>query len=212
MRFITIEQKLKDLLFNPDLFFSEKLKNEVSLKYPILIMLVDSIFLALISSFAPRGRSLLSIFENGILGGYGGWIILTVVFYLVSLIFKPDGSFTRTLEFVSYGFLPGIFAGVVNLIVHFILRNSFNMSPINPRLNLEYQIQLIIHNPILQASTIIGFLCILWTVYIFMFALAHALNLSKRNAIITVSVPYVFIFTLLLIGLHFMTTYSNVHS
>ena len=212
MRFITIEQKLKDLLFNPDLFFSEKLKNEVSLKYPVLIILVDSIFLALISSFAPRGRSLLSIFENSIFGGYAGWIIPTVVFYLISLIFKSDGSLTRTLEFVSYGFLPGIFAGVVNLIIHFISRNSFNMSPINPRLNLEYQIQLIIHNPIVQASTIIGFFCLLWTLYIFMFALVHALNLSKRNAIITVSVPYVFSFALLLIGLHFMTTYSNFHN
>ena len=31
---------MKTLLFNPNLFFSEKLKTEVSFKYPVLIMLV----------------------------------------------------------------------------------------------------------------------------------------------------------------------------
>jgi len=117
VKFITIEQKLKDLLSNPDLFFSEKLKTEFSLKYPIFIILVYS--------------------------------IISAIFYLTSLVFKSDGSFKRTLEFISYGLVPGIFAGIVNLIVHFILRNSFNLSPINPLLAVKYQLQLIIHNPLL---------------------------------------------------------------
>jgi hypothetical protein len=174
VKFITIEQKLKDLLSNPDLFFSEKLKTEFSLKYPIFIILVYS--------------------------------IISAIFYLTSLVFKSDGSFKRTLEFISYGLVPGIFAGIVNLIVHFILRNSFNLSPINPLLAVKYQLQLIIHNPLLQASTIFGFCCFLWTVYIWEFAISYALNMSKRKAIITViitvSVPYIIIYIFILIGLY----------
>ncbi len=206
MKFITIEQKLKDLLSNPDLFFSEKLKTEFSLKYPIFIILVYSIISASINSFALRGRSLSYLYEHTIVNIYEGWIFLSIIFYLTSLVFKSDGSFKRTLEFISYGLVPGIFAGIVNLIVHFILRNSFNLSPINPLLAVKYQLQLIIHNPLLQASTIFGFCCFLWTVYIWEFAISYALNMSKRKAIITViitvSVPYIIIYIFILIGLY----------
>ncbi len=109
MKIISIERKLKILLFNPDLFFSEKLKNEVDLKYPALIVLVTSIILILTTSLTSNGRSIFHIVGSGIINAYLGWIFITLIFYLISLVFKSSGSFKRTLEFVGYGFVPLIF-------------------------------------------------------------------------------------------------------
>jgi hypothetical protein len=189
---ITREQKLKILLFNPDLFFSEKLKNEVDLKYPAMIVLVTSIILILTTSLTPNGRSLFYIVGSGIVNTYVGWILIASIFYLVSLVFKSNGSFKRTLEFVSYGLIPAIFGHVINLIVHFILRNSYDISPTNPKLYLKSYLELLSNNPLLQAATIIGFLFGLWSFYINVYAVMHARNLSKRNAILTVGIPYFF--------------------
>jgi hypothetical protein len=168
---INIEQKLKILLFNPDLFFSEKLKNEVDLKHPALIVLVTGIILILTTSLMSNDRSLLYIAGYRIVNAYLGWIFITLVFYLISSVFKSSGSFKRTLEFVGYGFVPLIFGQIINFIVRFILRNSYNISPANPQLYLKTYLELLTHNPLLQIATVIGFLFGLWGFYINMYAL-----------------------------------------
>jgi hypothetical protein len=189
---ITIEQKLKTLLFNPDLFFSEKLKSEVDLKYPVLIVFFTSVISMLTISITPTSKSLFSIVESGIVNTFLGWILITLIFYLISSVFKSHGSFKRTLEFVSYGFIPVIFGHIINLIVRFILRDSYNISPTNPKLYLKMYIELLTNNPLLQAATIIGFLFGLWSFYINVYAVMHARRLSKRNAVLTVGIPYFF--------------------
>jgi len=89
------------------------------------------------------------------------WIILTWVFYLLSLVFKSDGSFKRMLEFVGYGFVPQIF----NAIVFFLL------------------------NPQSHVLQLFGIICLLWSAYIWIFALSCARNMSIKNAIFTVGFP-----------------------
>lgn len=207
MKNITIGQKLKILLFNPDLFFLEKLKNEVDLKYPALIVLVTSIILILTTILTPNSKSLFYIVGSGIVDAYLSWIIITLVFYLISLLFRSTGSFKRTLEFVSYGFIPPLFSHVIHLIVRFILRNSYDISPTNPKLYLKNYIELLTHNPLLQAATIIGFLFGLWSFYINVYAIIHARNLSKRNAILTVGIPYFFEYVFIILVYFFISSY-----
>jgi len=195
---ITIGQKLKILLFNPDLFFSEKLKNEVDLKHPALIVLITSIISILTTILTFNDRSLLSIVGSAIVGRYLSWIFITSLFYLISLVFNPDGSFKRTLEFVSYGYIPAILGNVIYLIVCLILRNSFFISTQDPILHLKNYRELLIHNTLFQAAMILGFLFTLWTLYIDVYAVMYARSLSKKNAFLTVFIPFFFQLVLLI--------------
>jgi hypothetical protein len=98
---------MNTLLFNPSLFFSEKPKNEVNFKYPILIMLVYAIIglcssilvVNKIKEFLPSDVSSFMLFATiggavgAIIGIFAYWIILTGIFYLISTAFHSEGSF-----------------------------------------------------------------------------------------------------------------------
>lgn len=195
---------MKDLLFNPNLFFSEKSKNEVSFKYPVLIVLINSI-LAIGSSILMMnkmkeilpldGNSFMStvMMLGSVIGGLFGtflyWIILTGIFYLISFLFNPVGSFKRTLEFVGYGFAPQILGGIANLFVMYYLLPSIPVSSQNPQLFSENFAQALANNPLSFAAETFVILCLLLSANIWVFALVHARNMSTKNAILTVGVP-----------------------
>lgn len=194
---------MKTLLFNPNLFFGEKLKTEVNFKYPILIMLVISL-IAIGSSFLMMNKikeSLPSetssfmflIILGGLIGALIGsfiyWVILTGIFYLISAAFHSKGSFRRTLEFVSYGFVPQLFSGVVSLFVLYTILPSLNASSQNPQFLSQSLTKMLANNPLSLTSQAFGILCLLLAANIWVFALIHARNMSTKNAIITVGIP-----------------------
>ena len=196
-------KNMKDLLFNPSLFFSEKSKNEVSFKYPVLIVLVNSI-LAIGSSILimNKVKEILPLDENsfmpyimlgsviaGLFGTFVYWIIFTGILYLISSLFNSEGSFKRTLEFVGYGFVPQIFGGIVNFFVMYYLLPSVPISAQNPQLFSESFSQMLANNPLSFAAEIFVILCLLLSANIWTFALVHARNMSTKNAILTVGVP-----------------------
>jgi hypothetical protein len=185
---------MKDLLFNPNLFFSEKSKNEVNLKYPVLIMLVNCIIqIGLFSVVINQTRGSLPSNANSftsimiffiaiiaLIGTFGLWIILTGIFYLISSVFNSKGSFKRTLEFVGYGFVPLIFSSILGFLASYISLSS---------LSAESLKQTLVNNPLSLISQIFGIICILLSANIWVFALLHARNMSTKNAIITVVIP-----------------------
>ncbi len=195
---------MKDLLFNPNLFFSEKSKNEVSFKYPTLIVFIYSIisvvqvFLIMnkMKEILPSdGDSFMStvITLGSVIGGLFGtfayWIILTGIFYLISFLFNSEGPFKRALEFVGYGFAPQIFGGIANLFVVYYLLPSIPVSSQNPQLFSESFAQALANNPFSFTVEIFAILCFLLSANIWVFALVHARNMSTKNAILTIGVP-----------------------
>jgi hypothetical protein len=194
---------MKTLLFNPNLFFSEKLKNEISFKNSVLIMLAISL-VAIGSSFlmmnkikeslpSEAGSFAFFMILSGVIGALFGtfiyWIVLTGIFYLISSVFHAEGSFKRTLEFVSYGFVPQIFSGIVSLFVLYTILPSLNASLQNPQLFAENLKQTLLNNPLSLTSQAFGILCLLLSANIWVFALMHARNMSAKNAIVTVGIP-----------------------
>lgn len=194
---------MKTLFFNPNLFFSEKLKKEVSFKNPALIILAISL-IALLSSFLVMNKikeslpsDVNSFMYIMIIGGALGavvstflyWVILTGIFYLISSVFHAEGSFKRTLEFVSYGFVPQIFSGIVSLFILYTILPSLNASLQNPQFFAESLKQTMLNNPLSLTSQVFGILCFLLSANIWVFALMNARNISAKNAVITVGIP-----------------------
>src|SRR5690606_25870471 len=50
---------------------------------------------------------------GAIIVGFLSWVIYSGVFYLLSMLFKGEGSFKRTLEVTGYGLLPQVFGGII---------------------------------------------------------------------------------------------------
>lgn len=187
---------MKDLLFNPNLFFSEKSKNEVNFKYPVLIMLVNSIIA--IGSFILLINHMKEIFFSdnilllipavvwaigaGLFITFAIWIITAGIFYLISSLFNSKGSFMKTLEFVSYGFVPKIFSSLVGLFASYILF-SLDYTSLNPQLATDNLRNISI------IPQITAILCLLLAAYIWIFALSNARNISVKKAVLVVGIP-----------------------
>lgn len=199
---------LNTLLFDPNSFFKEKLGNEVSLKYPLLIILVMAVLTVsssivvmnnLQDSFSSgMDSSMSSLVMSSIIGGVaiGGfivtflrWVILAGILYSISYVFKSKGSFKRTLEFTGYGFVPQIFSSLVGIIVTYIMLSSTDLSSQDSIFMSQGVEQTFSNNPLFYTSQIIGILCLLLSGYIWIFAILHARNMSYKNAAITVGIP-----------------------
>ncbi|KKG17853.1 hypothetical protein EO98_02470 [Methanosarcina sp. 2.H.T.1A.6] len=199
---------LNKLLFDPNSFFREKLGNEVSFKYPLLIILVIAVLTIgssllvmnnLKDSFSSDMDSSISasVMSIGIIGGaIGGligtfisWFVLAGIFYSISYVFASKGSFKRTLEFVGYGFVPQIFSSVVSIIAMYFLLSSVDFSSLDSQFMAQGIEQMFSNNPLFYTSQIIAILCFLLSAYIWIFALLHARNMSFKNAAITVGIP-----------------------
>jgi hypothetical protein len=176
-----------EVLTNPDKFFEARMKGEESLKIPVLIVLISGI-IGDISAFVitgmtmellrealpPEAQSFMSfmlIFGAivAVIFSLIIWVVFAAIFFGISSIFKGEGKFKRTLEFVGYGYIPMIIGGVVSAIFmyHFV-----------------YYVPLTHFH-----SYAIGILFMLWSANIWVFGLKHARNLSTKNAVITAAIP-----------------------
>ena len=188
-----------EVLSDPDGFFEKKMSEDISFKMPIVIILVMGIIGAIsaitmmqkVMAELPSDAAQFASFGaiagavGAIIGVFVMWVIYTVVFHVISMVFKGEGEFKRVLEFVGYGFIPSIANGIIGLVLMRMALPTIEFSMDNPEL---FQ-QSLMSNPMMQASAIIGVIFTLWSANIWIFGLMHSRNLSTKNAIITVGVP-----------------------
>lgn len=118
-----------DLLFHPNVFFKNLMTEKENLVPPALIILVIGIFGAAsayltsiltanmlgTTGFAPSviiGIAVIFAF----FGVFVSWAIISGIFYVISIVFKGNGEFSRSLEIVGYGFIPRIIGSFITLV------------------------------------------------------------------------------------------------
>ncbi len=188
------------VLIDPNTFFSELSSEKIDIKLSIGIMLVVA-FGEVITTYVifQRIKSLVTIDESYILANFGIyiagvlifiivlfiWIIMSALFYLLSKVTESKGSFKRMLEFISYGFLPQILVAMVTLIImvpallisqiHVVSREAFEQQLIsNISMTVLFSIELIF---------------LIWSCYIWIFAVKHARMISAFKAVCIVAIP-----------------------
>lgn len=199
-----------EVLTNPNRFFEARMKGGESLRIPVLIVLISGI-IGGISAFLmagiyvemlrealpPEAQVFISFMSIG--GAIGAlvasfiiWVVIAAIFFGISYIFKGEGTFKRTLEFVGYGYIPTIFSGVISamLIYNFVSTVQIPVvtDPTDP-MKIAEAIAQLMESPMMQLSFLIGILFMLWSANIWVFGLKHARNLSTKNALITVVIP-----------------------
>jgi hypothetical protein len=198
-----------EVLTNPNGFFGARMRETVSLKMPALIVLISGLISG-IAAYLMMGITLELLSETlppealGIATTIGGisafigalvaslivWVIFAAVFFGISSLFKGEGSFKRTLEFVGYGYIPMILSGIISTILMYNFVSTAQIPLLtDPTEVAEVIRQWVTTNPMVRLSSIIGMLFMLWSANIWVFGVKHARNLSTRNALITVAIP-----------------------
>jgi len=198
-----------DVLIKPDKFFEARMKEAESLKVPLLIVLISGmisgivaflmarIALEMLSETLPPEALGLASTIGGISGFVGAvvvslviWVVFAAVFFGISWLLKGEGTFKRTLEFVGYGYIPMIIGGIISAVLIYNFISTAQIPQVtDPAQIAEIVTQWIMKSPMLQLSSIIGTLFMLWSANIWVFGLRHARNLSTKNALITVGIP-----------------------
>jgi hypothetical protein len=209
-----MKHSLFDILIRPGAFFQDAIAEKESLKISGLIVLVlgivSSVYGYLIGGLTGKmmaglipGMELIiaiSTILGALLGIFIFWLIWAGVFYLVSLVFKGNGTFNRTLEFVGYGYLPQIFGAILTLIVAMqyiprVIVPQITADAANDPQLIQEAVNALMHDPAMmemtQITSIISIVFLLWSANIWIFGLQHARKLSVRDAALCVGIPVV---------------------
>lgn len=199
-----------DLLLRPDSYFRDLMKKEVSLKLPLIIILVGGVLGAvyayqvsgltgqMFSQAMPGMGGILAI--GGALAGFVMfflfWVIYSGIIFALSMAFKGTGSFKRTLEIIGLGSIPQVFGSVITLLLGLYYLPLVQVPHISSLQNpavVQSAVQQLMNDPAMRqltlASTVVGILFLLWSANIWIFGVRHARNLTLRHAVITVGIP-----------------------
>jgi hypothetical protein len=205
---------LIDILVRPDAFFSKTAAEKESLKIPALIILIGGI-VAAITGYLMGGLSAkmmagvmpglevvitLSAMAGAFIGTFIFWLVASGIFYLISSLLKGQGSFTRVLEVIGYGYLPQIAGSILTLVaaILYIPRitvPTLSKAALEDPAMIEQVTKAFMHAPAMmeltQITTLVSIVFMLWSAHIWIFGIKHSRGLSPRNAAICVGVPIV---------------------
>ena len=209
-----MKHSLFEILVRPGAFFKDAIAEKESLKVPVLIVLALGIVSAvnayliggltgqMMAGLIPGMESIIAIFTilGALLGIFIFWGIWAGIFYLVSSLFKGNGTFKRTFEFVGYGFLPQIFGAILTVIIaiqylpRVIVPQITSAAAQDPQVIMDAT-KALMHDPAMMEMTqiisIISIVFLLWSANIWIFGMRNARQLSERDSALCVGIPVV---------------------
>jgi len=212
-----MKNSIVSVLINPDAFFLEKMNAKEDLRIPALIVLVSGIIGAacavlmaqlsakMMSSMMPGIESIILIaaLAGALIGSFIFWLIWTGVVYGFSSVFRGDGSFKKTMEFVGYGFLPQVIGSVITFVAAFEYLPQVHVTAISTAGLSSDQIGQVVKDAttsmmndpamamFIQISTLVTIVFLLWSANIWIFGIRHTRKLSPRDAALCVGIPVV---------------------
>jgi hypothetical protein len=208
-------QSLIKILINPGAFFAElKGEEEENLKWPLLIVLLGGIAAAgygylfgevtakMMEGALPGIGALVTISSaiGALIGVFIFWLIWTVVVFAISMAFKGQGSFKRTLQVIGYGYLPQVIGSIITVIVAFeyiprIVVPYVTAAMMQDPVAMQGVTTALMHDPAMlemtQITSIIAMVFLLWSANIWIFGLQKARSLSPMNAALCVGIPVI---------------------
>jgi hypothetical protein len=204
-----------DILIRPGALFSGLMgEKEESFKWPLVILLAGGIAAAgygyllggstaqMMSDAVPGIGMIITLGSvvGAVIGVFIFWIIWTAVVFALSMAFKGDGSFKRTLQVIGYGYLPQVIGSVITLIaaieyVPKIVVPKITSAMMQDPAAMQQVMTGLMRDPAMveltQITTLITIVFLLWSANIWIFGLQHARKLSSRDAALCVGIPVV---------------------
>ncbi|MFC4357477.1 Yip1 family protein [Halobium salinum] len=192
------------LLTNPDEFFERRAANPGYLR-PALVVLAVAVVSVVggipvirgtLSAVPESAGAFVTIIQvvsaaAGVVATFLRWVVYAAVFYGVAKVaFDGDGGFGETLALVGWGFVPALFEAVVSAVVNFSVFGGVEF-PQDPQQIAAFTRRLQ-SDPAFLVAGLLGIVFLLWSAFLWTFAVRHAQRLDLRAAAITVAVPTVF--------------------
>lgn len=123
------------------------------------------------------------------------WAIFTVVFYLFAKLLGARIRTGRLFKLTGLGFLPIIMTGLVWSVGHYMAVRGQTVSDVrvgvlgDEREAYATLIEQVVGDPILVATTLIGCVFILASIYLWGLAIEYSSDLERRRTIVIAAVP-----------------------
>lgn len=202
-----------DLLFNPDAFFFNLMKEKVSLKIPVLFITAGGIAAALYgfiisgvtgrltASLMPNMGSIITIMAiaGAFIGTFVIWVIWAGIIHVISALFKGKGTFDRTLQCIAYGYPPQIAGTVISsgIALGYIPRIKIPVIPpgvSDPEI-IQGAVKALMQDPAMRELTMVSsalsILFLAWSANIWIFGIKNARQIPTRLAAVSVGIPVI---------------------
>jgi hypothetical protein len=204
---------LLDLLFRPDAFFKDLMTEKENFIPPALIILVAGI-LGAVSAYMSSSLTANMLgttgFAPGVIigiavvfaffGVFVSWAIITGIFYVISIVFKGNGDFSRSLEIIGYGFIPKIIGSFITLVLAFVYLPQVIVPKITQDMLSDPQAVLnatkaLMSDPAMvqfyRISMVVTVVFLLWSTFCWIYGMKYARQLTLRDAAVCVGIPVV---------------------
>lgn len=190
-----------DILVDPNSFFERESKNPGWI-WPIGIVVLAAmvgilgsipILQATLANLPPEAGALSSLFYvfsilGGLLGTILFWLLYAGSFHVISAVaFDGNGTFSSTMKLTGWGFLPHVFSGLISASVNFYVFWNATF-PSNPA-EIASFVASLRSQGIFYVSQLLGMAFLLWSTFLWIFAMRHGRDLTMREAAITVAIP-----------------------
>jgi hypothetical protein len=217
------------LVTDPNAFFRDRSESP-SLKGPTLVVTLSMVFSVVGAIVGARAISSM-MSSSGLnptfatftqigaviiafVGPYIAWVLFSGLFYAVSVLFDGDGGFKTTFALVGWGFLPsvvGSFFTAAITVYRWEIR-GVDVPPLPPNLETQANIQQFqsalqeVNSGFLPAMpALLGIVFGLWSAVLYVFALQHGRNISRKEAVLTIALP-----VLVGVGLSIFNVYNTL--
>ncbi|MFC7226907.1 YIP1 family protein [Salinirubellus salinus] len=201
------------LLTNPDAFFEARHESPSLLGPALVVTLVGlagvvgsyPILQATLTALpAEAGAFVTAIQVFGavfaLVATYVIWLLYAVAFHVVgSVAFDASGEFRTTLTLVGWGFVPAVFGAIVGAGANFVVFSGVRF-PQDPQAVQSF-VQQLQSRPEFLVSGLVGIVFLLWSAFLWTFAVRHAESLGLREAGLTVAGPVALALVLRLNGI-----------
>lgn len=190
-----------DLLTNPEAFFAERSEEPSLLGPAVVVLLVAAIgavgsypvLKATVGALPPEAGPLVTVIQ--VIGAVVGvvvtvvvWALYAVAFHAIAAVaFDGNGRFRDALALVGWGFVPALFGSVVSGVANFLVFSGVRFP--NDPARIQSFVQDLQSRPEFLVAGILGIVFLLWSAFLWTFAVRHAEDIGLREAGLTVAGP-----------------------
>jgi len=189
------------LLTDPDGFFAERSAGP-SLPGPAVVVLLVAavgaagsypVIRATAAVLPSEVGPFVSIFRVvgaivGVVVTFLVWGLYAVAFHLVARVaFDGEGTFRDTFAVVGWGFVPAVFGGIASAAVNVVVFSTVRV-PTDPT-EIQPFLRELRARPEFLLAGVLGIVFLLWSAFLWTFAVRHAESLTLREAALTIAGP-----------------------
>ncbi len=158
-------------------------------KYVVFILVCYGVIRALEKGYLEKNLPLGQLLFNVIMGGLFGWLgvyLIAFIYVLISRAFKGVADIRQLARVIAYSFMVSLLFSVVKLIIAVCLRLTGFQFSIDFTSSLPGTI-------LLMFSSLLSLAVALYTLTLMVLGFEKANDYSRTKAILTVSLPIIFI-------------------